>query len=49
MGKYDLKLRPIHYASVSGGKDSLYMLGLILENQDKYPLDVVVNFDLEID
>ena len=28
--KYDLKLRPIHYACVSGGKDSLYMLGLIL-------------------
>lgn len=24
MGKYDLKLRPIHYACVSGGKDSLY-------------------------
>lgn len=46
---YDLKLRPMHYASVSGGKDSLYMLGLILQNQDKYPLDLVVNFDLEID
>jgi len=25
------------------------MLGLILKNQDKYPLDLVVNFDLEID
>lgn len=25
------------------------MLGLILQNQDKYPLDLVVNFDLEID
>lgn len=47
--KYDLKLRPIHYASVSGGKDSFYMLNLILNNPDKYPLDMVVNFDLEID
>jgi 3'-phosphoadenosine 5'-phosphosulfate sulfotransferase (PAPS reductase)/FAD synthetase len=45
----DLSLRPIHYASVSGGKDSLYMLGLILSNLDKYPLDMVVNFELEID
>ena len=49
MAKYDMTLRPIHYASVSGGKDSLYMLNLILHNQDKYPLDMVVNFDLEID
>lgn len=44
-----LALRPIHYASVSGGKDSLYMLKVILEHPDKYPLDMVVNFDLEID
>ena len=49
MTNTNISLRPIHYASVSGGKDSLYMLGLILKNQDKYPLDVVVNFDLEID
>ena len=47
--KYDLKLRPIHYASLSGGKDSLYMLGVILSNPEKYPLDMVVNFDLEIE
>lgn len=47
--KYDLKLRPIHYASLSGGKDSLYMLGVILSNLEKYPLDMVVNFDLEIE
>ena len=45
----DLTLRPIHYASVSGGKDSLYMLGLILQMPDKYPLDMVVNFELEIE
>lgn len=49
MTNTNISLRPIHYASVSGGKDSLYMLGLILKNQDKYPLDIVVNFDLEID
>lgn len=49
MKKYDMTLRPIHYACVSGGKDSLFMLNLILHNQDKYPLDMVVNFELEID
>lgn len=47
--KYDLSLRPIHYACVSGGKDSLYMFGVILQNPDKYPLDMVVHYDLEID
>lgn len=46
---YDIRLKPIHYASVSGGKDSLYMLGLILANPQKYPLDMVVNFELEIE
>ena len=49
MAKYDVTLRPIHYASVSGGKDSLYMLNLILNNLDKYPLDMVVHYELEID
>ncbi len=49
MAKYDIKLRPIHYACVSGGKDSLYMLNLILNNLDKYPLDMVVNYDMELD
>ena len=49
MTKYDLKLRPIHDACVSGGKDSLYMLNLILHNLDKYPLDMVVHYQLEID
>jgi 3'-phosphoadenosine 5'-phosphosulfate sulfotransferase (PAPS reductase)/FAD synthetase len=47
--KYDLKLRPIHYACVSGGKDSLYMFYYILNHLDKYPLDYVVHFELEID
>lgn len=45
----NLSLRPIHYACVSGGKDSLYMLNLILNNLDKYPLDLVVHYELEID
>ena len=44
-----IAIRPIHYASVSGGKDSLYMLKVILENPKKYPLDLVVHFELEID
>ena len=42
-------IRPIHYASVSGGKDSLFMMKIILENPQKYPLDMVVHFELEID
>ena len=37
------------WASVSGGKDSLFMLYLILNNLDKYPLDGVVHYELEID
>ena len=49
MSKFDMTLRPIHYACVSGGKDSLFMLNLILHNLDKYPLDMIVNFELEID
>lgn len=46
---YELELKPSYWASVSGGKDSLYMLYLILNNLDKYPLDGVVHFELEID
>lgn len=45
----ELALRPMYWASVSGGKDSLFMLNLILRNLDKYPLDGVVHFELEID
>ena len=44
-----IALRPSYWASVSGGKDSLYMLNLILPNLDKYPLDGVCHFELEID
>lgn len=45
----DIVLRPMYYASVSGGKDSLYMLKLILSHLDRYRLDGVVHFELEID
>jgi len=45
----NLALRPAYWASVSGGKDSLFMLNLILEHPDLYPLDGVVHFELEID
>lgn len=45
----EIVLKPSYWASVSGGKDSLYMLNLILHNLDKYPLDGVVHFELEID
>lgn len=44
-----IALRPSYWASVSGGKDSLYMLNLILHNLDKYPLDGVVHYELDID
>lgn len=44
-----LMLRPSYWASVSGGKDSLYMLYYILQNLDRYPLDGVVHFELEMD
>lgn len=45
----NIQLRPAYWASVSGGKDSLYMLKLILSNPHEYPLDGVVYFDLETD
>lgn len=45
----NIALRPSYWASVSGGKDSLYMLYLILKDPYKYPLDGVVHFELEID
>lgn len=49
MQSTELALRPSYWANVSGGKDSLFMLNLILHNLDKYPLDGVVHFELEID
>ena len=47
--KNEITLRPSYWASVSGGKDSLYMLKFILNNLDTYPLNGVVHFELEID
>ena len=47
--KNEVTLRPSYWASVSGGKDSLYMLNLILHNLNKYPLNGVCHFELEID
>ena len=40
----EIALRPSYWASVSGGKDSLYMLNDNLHNLDKYPLNGVVHF-----
>lgn len=45
----EIALKPTYWASVSGGKDSLYMLYYILNHLDKYPLDGVIHFELEID
>ena len=47
--KNELELKPTYWASISGGKDSLFMLKLILKHPEKYPLNGVVYFDLEID
>lgn len=49
MGKNQIELRPTYWASFSGGKDSFYMIHLILNNLDRYPLDGVVHYELEID
>ena len=49
MGKNGIALRPSYWASVSGGKDSLYMLYLIMQNPDRWPLDGVVHYELETD
>ena len=49
MKKNEIMLRPTYWACVSGGKDSLFMLNYILNNLNKYPLDAVVHFELEID
>jgi len=49
MLKSEIVLRPSYWASVSGGKDSLFMLKYVLSNLDRYPLDGVVHFELEID
>lgn len=45
----DIVLRPSYWASFSGGKDSLYMINIILENPQLYPLDGIIHFELEID
>lgn len=47
--KNELELKPTYWANVSGGKDSLLMLQMILANRDKYPLNGVVHAELEID
>lgn len=44
-----IELRPSYWANVSGGKDSLFMLRLILAHPERYPLDGVIHFELEID
>lgn len=47
--KNEIVLTPKYWASVSGGKDSLFMLQLLLSHPDEFPLDGVVHFELEID
>lgn len=44
----EIALKPTYWASVSGGKDSLYMLYYILNHLDKYPLDGVCHFDCRV-
>ena len=45
----ELQLTPYYVASVSGGKDSLRMLGEIIKHPDMFPLNAIVHFELEID
>ena len=45
----EITLNSTYWASVSGGKDSWYMLNVILNNPVKYPLNGIVYFDLDID
>ena len=45
----ELQVEKTYWASVSGGKDSLKMLHIILENPKKYPLNGIVHWKLEID
>ena len=42
-------LQNYYVASVSGGKDSLYMLKVLFENRNQYPLHALLHCDLEID
>lgn len=49
MNNTAITLKPSYWASISGGKDSLYMLNIILKNPQLYPLDGFVYFDLDID
>ena len=39
----ELQVEKTYWASVSGGKDSLKMLHIILENPQKYPLNGIVH------
>lgn len=43
-----IQKRKVYVANVSGGKDSLYMLKIILENPNLYPLHYVVHYDIGI-
>ena len=42
-------LQNYYVASVSGGKVSLYMLKVLFENRNQYPLHALLHCDLEID
>ena len=44
----NIEKRKIYVANLSGGKDSLFMLKIILSNPQKYPLHYVVHFDIGI-
>ena len=45
----EIQLTPYYVASVSGGKDSLRMLGEIIKRPEMFPLNAIVHFELEID
>lgn len=45
----EIASRPSYWASVYGGKGSLYTPNYILHNPDRYPLGGVVHFEIGID
>ena len=47
--KNEIVLRPSYWGMVSGGKDSLLMVKVILSNPSIYQLDGIVHYELEID
>lgn len=49
MLRYEIEKKPYYIANISGGKDSMFMLDMILKNPEVFPLNAVMHLELEID